>query len=97
MGYVDPKEVKSPREKWTLIDVLYDGGEGPGAHAIAIGEWDGRRCLAMRWNGWKQKPAGNPQSRGIATWFIMPNDYDKEIVAKLPTEKQIIAKALLSK
>ena len=28
--------------------------------------------LAMRWNGNKENPLGNPQSRGLSTWFIVP-------------------------
>ena len=95
MAYVSPKDVKSPRESWTLIDVLFDGGE-ESTHALAVGEWEGRRCLAMRWNGTKDRPMGNPQSRGIATWFIVPDDYNAVLIPTLSPEKQIIAKALLA-
>jgi hypothetical protein len=79
-----------------LIDVLYDGGESE--HAVAIGEWNGVRRLAMRWNGTEERPAGNPQSRGNATWFVLPPEiYDAGIIDKLPTNKQAIAKALLGR
>jgi hypothetical protein len=93
MRYVDAKDVKSPRESWTLIDVLHDAGEGQ--HALALGEWDGERRLAMRWNGTKERPAGNPQSRGIPTWFVLPPDYNDELIGTLPEGKQVLAKALL--
>jgi len=94
MSYVHPKDVKSPREFWTLIDVLHEGKQN--THAVAIGEWEGERRLAMRWNGGDDKPAGNPQSRGIPTWFVLPKDYDASLIATLPMNKQTIAKALLA-
>jgi hypothetical protein len=93
MTYQDPKEVKSPRQTWTLIDVLRDDGKGE--HSVAVGEWDGERVLAMRWNGSKDKPIGNPQSRGLPTWFILPEEYNAVLVQTLPRGKQLIAKALL--
>lgn len=91
--YVEPKDVKSPRDWWTLIDVLVTGGSEE--HAVAIGEWDGERRLAMRWNGTKEKPSGHPQSRGNAMWFMMPTEYNAVLVETLPDNKKIIAKALL--
>ena len=93
MSYINPKDVKSPKNKWTLIDVLYDGGEAE--DALAVGEWDGRRVLASRWNGSDENEIGNPQSRGIATWFILPDRYNEPLLATLPENKQMIARALL--
>lgn len=95
MGHVNPKDVRSPRESWNLIDVLYDGGPGPDAYALAIGDWEGNRRVAIRWNGTDDKPAGNPQSRGIATWFVLPPDFNDIIVGTLKEPKVTIAKALL--
>lgn len=87
MIYKKPETVKSPKNKITQVDVIYNG-EGlkvkdPG-FSIAIVTWDGVRRLAMRWNisenewydhaktsGLKEC-VGNPQSRGHATWFIIP-------------------------
>jgi len=92
LPYIDPKDAKSPRENWTLIDVLHNGG--PGEHAIAIGEWDGTRCLAMRWNGNDEKPAGNPQSRGNPTWFIIPKEYNEALLEVIPPGKKTLVKAL---
>jgi len=91
--YVEAKDVRSPREWWTLIDVLIDKGEDN--YAVAIGEWEGVRRLAMRWNGNAEKPSGHPQSRGNPMWFMLPKDYDAAMVETLPENKQIIAKALL--
>ena len=78
MGYFKPDTVRSPKTHWELHNiqysagegVLYDGGEGQ--DALAIGRWDGKPCLAIRWNGQGASPVGSPQSRGLPTWFILP-------------------------
>lgn len=74
MTYVDPKDVVSPKSHWRLLEVLYDGG--PGEWSVAEGQWDhGGKwsvVLAIRWNGHDTAAIGNPQSRGLPTWFILP-------------------------
>jgi len=89
-----PEDVRSPRAHWTLIDVLYDGGDDE--HALAIGEWDASRVLAARWNG-KAKEIGNPQSRGLPTWFVLPECYWAAVLDEpfVPAEKKKLAQALL--
>jgi hypothetical protein len=52
-----------------LVRVLRDGG--PGEHSYALAFWDGRPVLMGRWNGTDEAPIGNPQSRGLATWFVL--------------------------
>ena len=93
-----PNDVRSPREHWTLIEVLYDGGDDPG-DALAVGEWDHERRLAPRWNG-GGKEIGNPQSRGLPTWFMIPPRYNRAVLdsfspKELPPNKKTIAMALL--
>ncbi len=92
-----PNDVRSPREHWILIEVLYDGGDNE--DSLAVGEWDGQRRLATRWNG-NGKEIGNPQSRGLSTWFIMPPRYNEKMLEsfsskELPPNKKTIARALL--
>jgi hypothetical protein len=29
----------------------------------------------MRWNGHDSRPSGNPQSRGLPTWFVVEEKY----------------------
>lgn len=79
--YVPPTQVMSPKRRWTLVSLLYDEGEGGGA--VAIGYWDGVRVLAMRWNGDDQSQIGNPQSRGLPTWFIVPRHFSEAILTTL--------------
>jgi hypothetical protein len=97
VAYQDPTTVNAPRGRWKLIDVLYNRGDG--GDALAIGEWDGVRVLASRWNGSdKNEGIGNPQSRGIPTWFVQP-DWSYAALLEctiIPTAKVGLAKALLN-
>lgn len=85
--YTPPNEVTSPKLFWSLIDVLDPGAAGEAA--LALGRWDGKAFLAMRWNGDNVgNPIGNPQSRGLPTWFILPEGrYSEAIIQTLPPEK----------
>jgi hypothetical protein len=53
--------------------------------AVALGYWEGKETLAIRWNGDDENPVGTPQSRGLPTWFILPNTPEE-----LRTLKKII-------
>lgn len=80
--YVDPTTVVSPKASWTLIKVLKNGetnGKGDDDAALALGKWDDfdgsgpSPVFAARWNGSSETSGvGNPQSRGLPTWFIIP-------------------------
>lgn len=52
--------------------------------SLAIGRWDNQPTLAMRWNGSRENPLGNPQSRGLPTWFIVPEQYWNQILETEP-------------
>lgn len=97
MAFIDPRKVESPKGRWKLIDVLYDGGDGK--DALAIGEWDHQRVLAIRWNGNSAdiSGVGNPQSRGLPTWFILPRwSYEGLLTTNvIAAPKLSLAKALL--
>lgn len=91
--YVPPDQVLSPKRFWQLLSVLDVGSENTGS--VAIGRWADKPVLAMRWNGSGVNPLGNPQSRGLATWFIIPDDYRNPIMERLPAEKQALARTFL--
>lgn len=78
MNYVKPQNVESPKSRWRLRQVLHDGGEG--SWSAAEGQWDHdglwSEVLAIRWNGTTGAEIGNPQSRGLATWFIVPQEVE---------------------
>lgn len=72
---MDPRDVRAPRAKWQLIDVLHQTDDW----SMALGRWDSldgngaRPVLAQRWNG-SEGEKGNPTAHGIATWFVLPDD-----------------------
>lgn len=87
--YIKPGEVLGPKRYWQLFHVLFDGGPSGDPRpevtgtSLAIGRWEGRPVLALRWNGNEQNPIGNPQSRGIPTWFVLP-EHDALQILKSP-------------
>lgn len=90
MAYIKPGDVVSPKARWKLIAVLWDGGSGEIAYAV--GEWDGVPGIGMRWNGTDNKPIGNPQSRGLPTWTMLDPDIHLAVIQQLPDEgKQVLA------
>ena len=89
MSYVKPQVVNSPKNRWRLRRVLHDDGEG--SWSAAEGQWDNDglwgEVLAIRWNGTTGAEIGNPQSRGLATWFIVPEEIEgplREAISALP-------------
>ena len=90
--YVKPDRVLGPKRHWQLFHVLFDGGPSSideskyAGTSLAIGRWDGKPKLAMRWNGNPENLIGNPQSRGVPTWFILP-DHDALQILDSPLYK----------
>jgi hypothetical protein len=80
--YIKPTDVLSPKRHWVLVHVLFDGGEE--GSSLAIGRWDDKPVLAMRWNGHKESPMGNPQSRGLPTWFVVPEEHRRAVFENEP-------------
>jgi len=71
MSYVNPALVTSPKDRISKLEILHDGGEN--SYSIAKMTWEGREgTIGVRWNGGENNGVGNPQSRGIPTWFILP-------------------------
>lgn len=94
--YVPATKVISPKRHWALIAVLED--EGPGESALAVGRWDNEPRLAMRWNGDNEdNPIGNPQSRGLPTWFVLPDSYIEPILGTLSSDKVTLARNFFPK
>ena len=91
MAYIDPRMVLSPRGRVENLEVLYDGGEGE--YAIARMDWDGDPGnIGVRWNGGdtpgRFDRTGNPQSRGVPTWFILPEHIARLVVDNLPSSQR---------
>lgn len=89
--FILPDDVNSPKQHWQLIKVLDDGATD--RCALAIGKWDNELVLGMRWNGYKDNPIGNPQSRGIPTWFIVPKKYREALLTSGTIAPELLALA----
>lgn len=86
MAYVHPSLVISPKTSITpgSVRVLHDGselreGKPWTGWSVAKLEWDGSDAVGIRWNGGGAS-MGNPQSRGVPTWFILPDAVAEEVV-----------------
>jgi len=97
--YIAPENCHSPKKNWTLLKVLFD--QGAGEPALAIGMWNNVPRLAIRWNGSKDSPIGNPQSRGLPTWFMLPQKMkdmaDAAIKSLSQDDKDFVRKLLFDR
>lgn len=95
MNYIRPHDVHSPKSRWTLIAVLDEAEEGE--CALAIGRWDNKVQLATRYNGNSENPVGSPQSRGLPTFFIVPDKYNEALLTSgtLSPDKLILARSFI--
>jgi hypothetical protein len=89
----EPTDVHSPKAHWSLIEVLLDHGEGKCAYAL--GKWDDESRIGFRWNGTKDNPIGNPQSRGLPTWTMLDPNLHEAVIALVPKEKRALARRFL--
>jgi hypothetical protein len=89
-----PYDVKSPKARWTLVDVLYVN-DPDNDSSLAFGYWDGKRRFACRWNGKGDEP-GNPMSRGVPTWFILPDEFVEPLMKSgiIPADKRQLLSTL---
>ena len=81
--FTAPDTVLSPKGSVSNLRVLFNTGEG--GWSLAKLRWNGDEALGMRWNGNADNPIGNPQSRGIATWFIVPEDLHAGLLKRFGT------------
>jgi hypothetical protein len=89
--YIPPEEVDSPKSGISEIEVLYDGGSSDPDEefhwSAATFNWYGDKALGIRWNGYRGKEVGNPQSRGRPTWFIIPDELTEVIINEIKMKK----------
>ncbi|OQA55449.1 MAG: hypothetical protein BWY42_01452 [Candidatus Omnitrophica bacterium ADurb.Bin277] len=90
MSYINPNLVVSPKDRVTDLKILRDEGENK--WALASLRWDGEPATAIRWNGGSNDPRfpgiGNPQSRGVPTWFILPDEIAEVILKEKKSTKK---------
>lgn len=82
MAYIEPATVLAPKASIRSVEILYSTGNG--GWSVARVGWEGSERVGIRWNGAEHGPGiGNPQSRGNATWFILPEELEKVILEKV--------------
>ena len=92
MPYTDPWGVLAPQKSWELLNVEFSTGRGdadqPG-WSVATGKWEGVDAVGIRWNGQDGETGpGSPQSRGHATWFIVPDELVPALMQKVARLKE---------
>ncbi len=81
MAYVEPARVVAPRSSIRSVDVLYN--TGPGGWAVARLNWENQERLGIRWNGAEGPGVGNPQSRAVPTWFVLPDELTTVVLQRV--------------
>jgi len=82
MAYIAPATVLAPKTSVRSVEVLYSTDNG--GWSVARVGWEGSARIGIRWNGTDDGPGiGNPQSRGNATWFILPEELERAILDKV--------------
>lgn len=89
--YHPASTVLSPKDCVSNVQVIYDGGAEKGEFSIAVLEWHGKPCIGIRWNITERELSipekksgericvGEPNSRGNPTWFILPDNFLKQL------------------
>lgn len=82
MSYIDPMDVTSPKVSVSNLQPIIDCGEWE--YSVTLLDWDRKSSLGIRWNGGSEDDGrvhpGNPQSRGLPTWFIVPENFQGAIL-----------------
>ena len=81
MTYIQPQTVWAPRASVRAVETIYN--EGSGKWSVARVNWEDEDRIGIRWNGGDGPGVGNPQSRGRATWFIVPEPLQQVVLEKV--------------
>lgn len=97
MPYIDPITVQSPKGSVSDIDVVYDKGPTQHSWSIARLTWKSNQAVGIRWNGdVSETGIGTPQSRGNATWFIVPDEIADAVLDAAATLQREKSNTLLA-
>lgn len=82
MTYIEPATVVAPKASIRSVEILYSTRNG--GWSVARVGWEGSYRVGIRWNGSDDGPGiGNPQSRGNATWFILPEELAQAVLNRV--------------
>ncbi|EPH95442.1 hypothetical protein D920_02502 [Enterococcus faecalis 13-SD-W-01] len=83
-----PQDVRAPKEKLELLAIIEDGTQTKKGYSTAFVTWNGKKAIAIRWDGEQETDKGFPVTANgyHASWFILPNDlseaYSKDYLEK---------------
>jgi hypothetical protein len=80
MSYIDPRTVISPKNLVRDLEIVFDAGSREGSWAVATFLWDNKPRVGIRWNGELGQGVGTPQSRGVPTWFVLPEELAEPVL-----------------
>jgi hypothetical protein len=92
--YTLPQNVTAPKELWTGVRVLHDGGTGHPSYAA--GYWDGDRVIATRWNGNPANRVGRPRIFVHAAWHVLEDRLYPAVIDLLVDEEASFARHFLA-
>ena len=79
--YVHPTTICSPKGLVTNVRIIYDKGPDSNSWFVAKLDWAGNKSVGIRCNGTSgDEGIGTPESRDIATWFIVPEELAEAVV-----------------
>lgn len=85
--YTAPKNVTSPQASVSKVCPVLDAGEWH--YSVALLLWEKQPAVGIRWNGGSEGEGkiqpGNPQSRGLPIWFIVPEPFELAILETVLT------------
>jgi hypothetical protein len=93
-AYILPQHVTAPKKHWSLVRVLYDGGEWEPAYAA--GYWYGVKVLSARWNGNTSNRVGWPRIFVHPAWHVLEARLTPAVVHLLSEEGADFARRFLA-
>src|ERR1700733_406516 len=70
MPFIPPEEVTSPKDRLTAVhEIVHNAGAEN--WVVAIVTYDGKRSVAMRWNGTEESPLGYRSVGNYPVWLIV--------------------------
>lgn len=103
----DPAKIFSPKDCISEVKVIFNGTHKDN-YSLAIVKWKGINKIAIRWNinqrEWNNQDKknglveciGEPNSRGYATWFMLPPPFLRSLISGNGEIVDVIKESLIN-